>query len=108
MDCQIGYNFTPNWAAEMDTGLIVSRSKIRSYSGLISWSVDFVEVPIMANVIYTQPLGRHFSAYVGGGVGGAFSNYENEFGGTTAAIPRLPFRAWPVSNIRSTNGGIWA
>jgi len=44
--------------------------------------VDLVELPIMLNVIYTQPLGRHFSAYVGGGMGGAFSDYSSGWGST--------------------------
>ena len=27
LDCQFGYNFTPNWAAELETGLIINPVK---------------------------------------------------------------------------------
>lgn len=83
LDCQVGYNFTTNWAVELDTGVIIVPVENSVFLGTDFMNVDFVEVPIMANVIYTRPFGRHFSAYVGGGVGGAFSNYNNDFGGST-------------------------
>jgi OmpA-OmpF porin, OOP family len=92
LDCQFGYNFTTNWAAELDTGMIICPVNNSVVLGTDFMQVDFVELPIMANVIYTRPLGRHFSAYVGGGVGGAFSDYNNEFGGTTTSDSTFAFQ----------------
>ena len=83
LDCQLGYNFTPHWAAELETGLIIVPVNNSVFLGTDFMDVSFVEFPIMLNVIYTQPLGDHLSAYVGGGVGGAFSDYSNEFGEAT-------------------------
>ena len=83
LDCQLGYNFTPNWATELEIGLIANDVRNSAILGTDFMEVTFVEMPLMANVIYTRPLGRNFSAYVGGGVGGAFSSYGNDFGGTT-------------------------
>jgi opacity protein-like surface antigen len=83
LDCEMGYNFTTNWATELEIGLIDNPVKKSAILGTDFMNVDLIELPIMVNVIYTRPLGRHFSAYLGGGVGGAFSDYSNEFGGTT-------------------------
>jgi len=93
LDCQLGYNFTKNWAAELEIGLAANQVKNSVFLGTDFMEVDWVELPIMVNVIYTQPLGRHFSAYVGGGLGGVFSDYSNEFGGTTESDSTLGFQA---------------
>lgn len=83
LDFELGYNFTKHWAAELECGLIVN-SVAQSYVlGTDYMGVDLVELPVMVNVIYTQPLGRHISGYIGGGVGGVFSHYVDEFGDTT-------------------------
>jgi opacity protein-like surface antigen len=92
LDCQLGYNFTTNWAAELEVGLIISPVKNSAFLGTDFMEVDLVELPVMVNVIYTQPLGRHFSACAGGGVGGAFSHYENEFGETTSSESAFAFQ----------------
>lgn len=93
LDCQLGYNFTRNWAAELEIGLAVNQVKNSFFLGTDFMEVDLVEFPIMVNVIYTQPLGRHFSAYLGGGIGGVFSDYNiNEFGGTTASDTTFGFQ----------------
>lgn len=76
LDFDFGYNFTTNFAAEFEIGFIANQVKNSVMD------VDLIELPIMVNAIYTQPLGRHFSAYVGGGVGGAFSDYSSEWGST--------------------------
>ena len=83
LDGQLGYNITPRWAAEFEFGLIINEVKQSAMLGTDFMNVDLVEVPIMLNVIYTQPLGDHFSAYLGGGVGAVFSDYETDYGGTT-------------------------
>ncbi|HXR49061.1 MAG TPA: outer membrane beta-barrel protein [Candidatus Limnocylindrales bacterium] len=93
LDCQLGYNFTKNWAAELEIGLAANQVKNSVFLGTDFMEVDWVELPIMVNVIYTQPLGRHFSAYVGGGLGGVFSDYSNEFGGTTESDSTFGFQA---------------
>ena len=55
---------------------------------------------MMVNVIYTQPLGHHFSAYVGGGLGGVFSDYSDEFGGTTESDSTFAFQGLGGHQIR--------
>ncbi len=92
LDCELGYNFTKNWAAELEVGLIINQVAHSYALGTDFMSVDFTELPVMVNVIYTRPLGHHFSAYVGGGVGGVFSDYSNEFGGTTPSDSVFAFQ----------------
>ncbi|HLX96229.1 MAG TPA: outer membrane beta-barrel protein [Verrucomicrobiae bacterium] len=92
LDCQLGYNLTTNWAAELEVGLILSPVKNSAFLGTDFMEVDLVELPVMVNVIYTRPLGRRFSACVGGGVGGAFSHYENGFGETTSSESAFAFQ----------------
>ena len=83
LDMQLGYNLTTNWAVELEFGLIISPVKYSYALGTDYMGVDLVEFPVLVNVIYSHPLGRHFSVYVGGGVGGVFSHYEDEYGDTT-------------------------
>lgn len=92
LDFDLGYNFTKNWATELEMGLIINQVKHSAFLGTDFMEVDFVELPVMLNVIYTQPLGRHFSARIGAGMGGAFSNYSNEFGGTTESDTAFAFQ----------------
>ena len=92
LDFDFGYNFTTNWATELEIGLIINQVKNSVFLGTDVMEVDLVELPIMLNVIYTQPLGRHFSAHLGGGVGGVFSDYSNEFGGTTESETTFAFQ----------------
>lgn len=92
LDFDFGYNFTKNWAAELEIGLVANQVKNSFFLGTDFMEVDLVELPIMVNVIYTQPLGRHFSTYIGGGIGGVFSDYSNEFGETTASDTTFGFQ----------------
>lgn len=93
LDFQFGYNFTTNWATELEVGLVIN-SVAQSYAlGADFMNVDFTELPVMVNIIYTRPLGRHFSAYLGGGVGGVFSEYYNDFGGSTPTDSAFGFQA---------------
>jgi len=93
LDCELGYNFTKNWAAELEVGLDISPVAHSFVLGADFMNVDFTELPVMVNVIYTQPLGRRFSAYVGGGLGGVFSEYSNDFGGSTPTESAFGFQA---------------
>lgn len=92
LDFELGRNWTRNWATELEIGLTINQVKKSAFLGTDFMEVDLVELPIMVNAIYTQPLGRHFSAYIGGGVGGVFSDYSNEFGGTTESDSTLGFQ----------------
>ena len=92
LDFDFGYNFTKHWAGELEIGLAVNQVKSSYFLGTDFMNVDLVELPIMVNVIYTQPLGRHFSAYIGGGLGGVISDYNNEFGGTTESDTTFGFQ----------------
>ncbi len=92
LDCELGYNFTKNWAAELEVGLIINPVAHSYVLGTDFMSVDFTELPVMLNVIYTQPLGHHFMAYAGGGVGGVFSEYSDEFGDTTPSDSAFAFQ----------------
>jgi len=92
LDCQLGYNFTTNWAAELEVGLIISPVAHSYVLGTDFMDLDYTELPVMVNVIYTQPLGHHFSAYVGGGIGGVFSEYSDEFGDSTPSDSAFAFQ----------------
>ena len=105
LDFDFGYNFTKHWAAELEIGLAINQVRSSYFLGTDFMDVDLVELPIMLNVIYTQPLGRHFSAYIGGGLGGVFSDYSNEFGGTTESDTTFGFQA--LAGVKYTINGRW-
>ena len=105
LDLEMGFNVTPNWAVELETGLIINPVKNSFVLGTDFMNVELVEVPLMANVIYTRPLGRHFSVYLGGGLGGAFSDYENDFGGTTEGDTTFAFQG--LAGLKYTFGERW-
>ena len=92
LDTQFGYSFTENWAAELEFGFIVSPVKSSCALGTDYMNVDLVELPLLVNVIYTQPLGRHFSIYAGGGIGGVLSDYNNDYGGTTETASAFAYQ----------------
>ena len=92
LDLQLGYNFVTNWAAEFELGLIISPVKYSYTLGTDYMGVDLVQMPLMVNVIYSRPLGRHFSVYAGGGVGGVFSYYEDEYGDTTPSASAFAYQ----------------
>ncbi len=105
LDCQLGYNLTRNWAAELEVGLIISPVKHSLILGTDFMDVDYTELPVMLNVIYTRPLGHHFSAYVGGGVGGVFSQYSDEFGDSTPSDSAFAFQG--MAGIKCTLNDRW-
>jgi opacity protein-like surface antigen len=82
-DVAMGYNLTPHWAAELELGFVISPVQSSYALGTDYVSVDLIELPLMVNVIYTRPLGRWCSAYVGGGVGGVFIHYQDAYFDTT-------------------------
>ena len=92
LDCELGYNFTKNWAAELEVGLIISPVRHSVFLGTDFMDVDYSELPVMVNVIFTQPLGQGFSAYVGGGLGAVFSEYSDEFGDSTPSDTAFGFQ----------------
>jgi opacity protein-like surface antigen len=93
LDFQLGYNFTSNWATEVELGLVISPVAQSYVLGADFMGVDYTELPVMVNVIYTRPLGRRVSVYLGGGIGGVFSQYSNDFGGSTPTDSAFGFQA---------------
>lgn len=104
-DGQLGYCITKNWAAELDVGVIVSQVNRSIVLGAESMNVDLIQVPMVVNVIYSFPIGRGFSAYVGGGGGGIFSEYNNEFGGSTPSDEAFAYQA--LAGIRYAMSAQW-
>lgn len=92
LDLEMGYNFTTNWAAELELGLIISPVKYSYALGTDFAGVDLVQLPVMVNVIYSRPLGHRFSVYAGGGVGGVFSHYEDAYGDTTPSASAFGYQ----------------
>jgi opacity protein-like surface antigen len=105
LDLELGCNVTPNWALELEMGLIINQVKNSFVLGTDFMNVDLVEFPVMANVIYTRPLGHNFSVYLGGGLGGVFSDYENEFGETTEGDTTFAFQG--LAGLKYTFGDRW-
>jgi len=103
-DLQLGYNLAKNWAAELELGFIVSPVKY-SYAFGSGNSVALVEVPVMVNVIYSRPLWGHCSAYVGGGAGGVFINYQDAFGNTTPAATTFGYQG--MAGLKYVFGPKW-
>jgi opacity protein-like surface antigen len=92
LDMQLGYNFATNWAVEWELGLIISPVKYSYALGTDYMGVDLIQMPVMVNLIYSRPLGRHFSVYVGGGAGGVFSHYQDEYGDTTPSASAFGYQ----------------
>jgi len=105
LDCELGFNITPNWAVELETGLIDNQVKNSAILGTDFMNVDLMEIPIMANVIYTRPLGRNFSVYLGGGLGAAFSQYYTDLGGETQSDTTFAFQG--LAGLKYTFAGRW-
>ena len=92
-DVAVGYHFTDAWAAEFQAGVIYnSIDKIAGISldsqGL---SANLYEIPLMANLTYTLPVGERFSAYLGAGVGGVVGVFHGEGGGESTDHTDLTF-----------------
>jgi opacity protein-like surface antigen len=83
LDVEMGYDFARNWAVELELGLIISPVKHSYVMGTDYMSVDLVQLPVLVNMIYSRPFGQRCLFYVGGGAGGVFSHYEDEYGDTT-------------------------
>ena len=85
LDMMLGYQFTENWAAEIEFGLIANQVKQSYMLGTDYMSVTYLQLPILLNGIYTLPLNKSksCSVYFGAGVGGVFSQYTNEYGDQT-------------------------
>ena len=92
LDVQLGCNFTTNLAAELELGLIISPVQSSYALGTDYMGVDLVQLPVLVNVIYSQPLGPRCSVYVGGGAGGIFSHYEDEYGDTTPTASAFAYQ----------------
>jgi opacity protein-like surface antigen len=62
LDVSGGVHLSRSWKAEFELGFIYNPGS----------PLDFFQVPMMANAIYTLPLRGPVSAYVGGGIGGVY------------------------------------
>lgn len=67
----------------MELGFLVNQVQSSYALGTDYWNVQFYQMPLMANVIYSRELGQHWSIYAGTGVGPVFSYYENDWWDTT-------------------------
>lgn len=85
LDMMVGYQFTRNWAAEFEMGLIANDVSHSYVLGTDYDRVTYLQLPMLVNGIYTLPLNKSksCSVYFGAGVGGVFSKYTNEWGGET-------------------------
>ena len=92
LDVAVGYNFTQNWAAELEVGLIISPVQSSYALGTDYMSVYLTELPVLVNGIYTQPLSKWCSVYIGGGVGGVFVHYEDEYWDTTPTAATFAYQ----------------
>lgn len=74
----LGYNFSPSFAAELETGVIWN--SIRSIRGNVvsttSSGADLYQIPLLANFIY-KPFHGAFTPYIGVGAGGESGIFES-------------------------------
>lgn len=78
VDFSGGYNFSKSWAIELEAGLIYnSLSELEAEAGGMTATEDldmnFIQIPVLVNVIYRIPLESKFKPYLGAGAGGVFS-----------------------------------
>jgi outer membrane protein W len=73
----VGYNFSRFISADLNCGVIwndISELGDQSLTGVAS--AHLVEIPILANAIFTYPIG-HFKPYLGAGLGMAFGRFDS-------------------------------
>lgn len=91
-DVQFGWQMTTDWAVELELGILGNQVKSSYVLGTEYWDVNFYQLPMMANVIYSHQLGRHWSLYAGGGIGPVFSYYENDWCDTTPSATSFGYQ----------------
>ena len=107
LDLMLGWQFTDNWAAEFEMGLVANGVSHSQVLGADSSGVTYLQLPLLVNGIYTLPVNKSksCSVYVGAGVGGVFSKYMNDFGGETQGNSALAFQG--LAGIKWAAGGRW-
>ncbi len=82
LDLGGGVHLSPSWKLGLELGIIYnSVSSIGGQTGGFG-GVDYLQMPIMANVIYTLPLKGPVSAYAGVGVGGVYEVLATDWFGS--------------------------
>lgn len=73
-----GYNFSDQFAGELETGVIWN--SVDSLSGVslsrVGANIDVYQIPILANLIYKTPVKDGFSGYLGAGAGGVTTLFD--------------------------------
>lgn len=74
----VGYNVTPSFAAELETGVIWNSVHSIQNNDLsaLNASADLYQIPILANAIY-KPLHGSFQPYIGVGLGGVAGIFDS-------------------------------
>ena len=67
-DAAFGYFATEALALEVEAGVVWSQEKTGSF--------DLYQIPLLVNAVYNVPVSGSWSAYVGGGVGGIWTQVE--------------------------------
>ena len=90
-DVAVGYQFNPNWAGELETGLtwnairktgaVVPPPAGGAYAAYQRGKGDLYQTPLLANVVYTLPLDSRFVPYVGAGAGLMAAGLDARFPG---------------------------
>lgn len=94
-DLGLGYEVTPSFAAELETGVIwngVHSIQNNNLSSLNA-SADLYQIPVLADVIY-KPLHGSFQPYVGAGFGGVAGLFDSS---------NVPLFAPPGSSYSATD-----
>lgn len=74
IDLKVGYNVKSWCATELEAGYI--NNSISTIDSDHVGGVGFTQFPIIANVIFSSPIYRGFSAYAGGGLGAIISQWD--------------------------------
>lgn len=91
LDFAVGYHFTDSFAAEFETGLIYSPVSSSGETSLNSGNIDFLQIPLFLNALYTVPTRSRLKPFVGAGVGGMFTSVQSfdlldDFSGDSDAV----------------------
>lgn len=71
-----GYQFNESLALELESGL--TYNSIDTIAGTSPGSYDIYQIPVLLSLIYRIPVGKNFSAYVGGGGGGVMALLDGD------------------------------
>jgi opacity protein-like surface antigen len=101
----VGSRRPNSWGAEFEAGLTYNSMKPNTDLGLEG--LDFYEIPMMLNVIYTLPIHGPVTAYVGAGIGGVYGIFAGSGTSFLGFSTDLTFGYQGIAGVRYSFADKW-